>query len=317
MQKLLTIKILNELKKIKKRYKERYGAVIFDVKIKNIDGAIVFQGIVLSRKQKNEVYSAAKEITKDAAIKNEIRVLSDPKEKLEIGWGVIMIDIADVWAKLSDKKTITGGTRATQALKGDFVRVLAEKGALRLIQTRDMAVGWINASNLAISKRETVKKKWMRGKRAPAGEIIKKRLTKNIQKNFIRFLKKYLNVPYLLGGMTDKGIDCSGLTEKFYSDIFGIILPRHSGTQALCGEKIELSSARFGDLVYMRNIASKRAHIGMVVEKFEKRSIKLKNLNNILILNARMETGRVSIEYLSEILRLYNLISVKRIIKGF
>ncbi|MBU4338905.1 C40 family peptidase [Patescibacteria group bacterium] len=320
LDKALILLIKKELKKIKTRYEEKYGAVIFDVKAKSFNGVIVLDGVVLSEKQKNEVFLATKEIIKNSKVENKIKVLSDSKNKLEIGWGVITAEVADIWAKLSDKKNIIGKTRASQALKGDFVRILARKGNWRLAQTCDLAIGWINKYQVSSIKYQVSDKKWIKGKRAKKNEILRIRLTKDVQKKFICFLKKYLNSRYLLGGMTERGIDCSGLAQKFYSDIFGILLPRHSGDQALCGEKIEPGAAHFGDLVFLRRRASKQAHIGVVIKKNQK-SIpitrdKNQNLGDFLVLSAMRESGGVVIENLSEILKYYNLISIKRIISS-
>lgn len=315
MEKSSILKIKKELQNIKFRYEKKYGAVIFNVKIKSLNGAIFLEGMVLSEKQKNEVFLVVKENIKDIKIKNKIKILGDFEENLEIGWGVVISDIADIWAKFPNRKNIIDATRASQALKSDSVRILARKNKWLLIQTRDLAIGWIDSSQIIISKRDTIKKEWEKIKRAKPEEIIKKKPVKNIQNKFLGFLNKYLNAGYLLGGMTEKGIDCSGLTEKFYSDVFGIMLPRHSGDQALCGEKIELKAAHFGDLIFLRHKKSKFAHIGIVAEKIERLKSEDRNFEHILILNSRLEKKGVIIEDLFEILRSYNLISVGRIIK--
>ncbi|MDP3057121.1 MAG: NlpC/P60 family protein [bacterium] len=322
---ILISSVEKKIKNIKSRYKKKYGAVFFDVKVKSFNDFIILEGAVLSEKQKNEVFVTVKEIIKNNRVKNSIRVLSDPKDDLEIGWGIITADVADMRVKLSDKKNTTGespasnksslGGLASQAMKGDFVRILLKEGIWYLAQTRDLTIGWVDSSRIALSKWEIIKKEWIKTKRVRAGEVVRKRLAKNIQSKFLRFLEKYLNAQYLLGGMTGQSIDCSGLTQKFYSDIFGILLPRHSSDQALCGEKIELSAAHFGDLVFLRRKATKVAHIGIVVEKFKTPKAKRQTSNSILILNARREIGGVAIEDLPDILKFYNLISVRRIIK--
>lgn len=308
-------KIKSELAEIKSRYRKKYGAVFFDIKVKGGDDVIVLEGTVLSEKQKNEAFLSVKDIVKNIKIEDKIKVLSDPEDNLQTGWAAVHAGLADIWAKLSGGKKVTGEIRASQALKGDFVRVLARKGRWNLVQTRDLAVGWLDSSSATASKWDAVRKEWMKTKRVRAGEMFKKRLAKNIQAKFMHFLKKYLNAPYVLGGMTEKGIDCSGLTERFYSDIFGIYLPRHSADQALCGGEVALPGMHFGDLVFLRKKVTKQAHIGVVVEKFETSKAERRNFADVLVLNARPEKGGAVIEELPDILKTYDLISIRRIIK--
>ena len=64
--------------------------------------------------------------------------------------------------------------------------------------------------------------------------------------------KRFLGIPYLWGGTSTKGFDCSGLVQRIFF-IEGIELPRDSDQQALIGERISLDhidEARVGDLLF-------------------------------------------------------------------
>jgi len=57
----------------------------------------------------------------------------------------------------------------------------------------------------------------------------------------------FLGAPYLWGGLSVQGIDCSGLTQQVYR-LNGVALPRDADQQALAGRSVE--AARAGDLFF-------------------------------------------------------------------
>jgi hypothetical protein len=69
-------------------------------------------------------------------------------------------------------------------------------------------------------------------------------------------LEHFLGSPYLWGGVTPWGVDCSGLMQTTFA-ARGINLPRDSGQQAGCGENISLQDIRPGDLLFFRGESGK------------------------------------------------------------
>jgi peptidoglycan DL-endopeptidase CwlO len=64
--------------------------------------------------------------------------------------------------------------------------------------------------------------------------------------------KKYLGVPYVLDGESNKGMDCSGLVQQTYKDL-GITLPRTVHQQKLMGTAVpSLAQAQPGDLIVFK-----------------------------------------------------------------
>ena len=76
---------------------------------------------------------------------------------------------------------------------------------------------------------------------------------------------KFLNAPYLWGGRSPFGIDCSGFTQIVFK-LLGIQLPRDSYQQAECGKPVDfVAQATIGDLAFFQNDEGKITHVGIVI----------------------------------------------------
>jgi cell wall-associated NlpC family hydrolase len=81
---------------------------------------------------------------------------------------------------------------------------------------------------------------------------------------FFRTAESYLNAPYLWGGVTPFGIDCSGLTQMLFKISGRYNLPRNASQQAQHGERIDFADRQPGDLAFFVNEKGKIHHVGIV-----------------------------------------------------
>lgn len=77
--------------------------------------------------------------------------------------------------------------------------------------------------------------------------------------------RKYLGTPYVWGGTTPAGLDCSGFTSLVYKEQ-GIMLPRTSKEQYNIGKSISINNVRPGDLLFFNTFGSGVSHVGIYID---------------------------------------------------
>jgi cell wall-associated NlpC family hydrolase len=141
---------------------------------------------------------------------------------------------------LAQREGLTGRV-LTQAVRGEPVRVIRERDGWSRVRLprqrgsyfRDGIVGWVPSRQLTAHAPRAG-----RALAPPRGHG-----------NPLTVARSYLGVRYLWGGMTRRGIDCSGLTYQAFRAI-GRTLPRDAADQSLVGRPVRRAHLRPGDLVF-------------------------------------------------------------------
>lgn len=200
---------------------------------------------------------------------------------------ICLLPVIPMRNKKSDKSEMIN-----QILFGETFKILQKNKNWSYIELQhDQYRGWIdnkqyhilnnnnrtfNISNKkhANIKVNNIQQPLILGSLIPQEKIIKQQLKisenlhfctmKPINTWFVKIAKKYLNTPYLWGGRTTLGIDCSGYTQMVYR-FFNIQLPRDAYQQEKIGKTIEkINTIKLGDLAFFGTQKS-ITHVGIVL----------------------------------------------------
>lgn len=89
-----------------------------------------------------------------------------------------------------------------------------------------------------------------------------------IRASLMKAYENWKGTPYVLGGTSSSGVDCSSLVRIVFDNQFDIKLPPNTITQLNAGRGIRRTSLRTGDLVFFRT-GRKTLHVGIIIEDDE------------------------------------------------
>ncbi|MEY3849812.1 MAG: hypothetical protein RJA38_253 [Bacteroidota bacterium] len=170
--------------------------------------------------------------------------------------------------------------QVSQLIFGETYEVLEENEKWYYIETSfDQYRGWIDKKQFSpqvyevslhqvytkTSSLEPFENKYIL---MPLGAFVPNELSSKLLNlnEALSLFKQYIGVPYVWGGKTNFGYDCSGFTQSFFKTI-GIALKRDAYQQATQGEDVMLlSESQTGDLAFFDNAEGRIMHVGIVIE---------------------------------------------------
>ena len=88
--------------------------------------------------------------------------------------------------------------------------------------------------------------------------------TEAVKSQLMQLHKEWKGTPYRFGGMSKRGIDCSGFVLLGFEQKFGLSLPRTTDEQRAVGKSVSKGNLRAGDLVFFKTGWSTR-HVGIYI----------------------------------------------------
>lgn len=142
------------------------------------------------------------------------------------------------------------GQRLLQEMQEAEERRLEEEQTRRAEEERERQAAEERANQLSAQEDTTVSVSSSRQSTQNALNRIRSgRRDPDTVENILSKAQGYIGVPYVWGGSTPSGFDCSGLVQDVYRSV-GINLPRTSAQQATQGTAIAVSDAQPGDLLF-------------------------------------------------------------------
>ena len=109
---------------------------------------------------------------------------------------------------------------------------------------------------------------------------------------------KWYETPYVYGGDSFDGVDCSAFVQSVFMDAFRVRVPRTTHHQAQIGYEVTSNAREAGDIVLFKTGVSSR-HSGIYIERGNfmhtstTKGVTISNLNNPYWKNAYWQTRRI------------------------
>jgi NlpC/P60 family len=304
------IRTLTELQQclgwLKRDYEKRYGHAVWDLRCRPdlLKSEVFIYGHVLLPSQ---MYAARRAVASHLRGKMrchfEIEVLAAADSGRQSTWGSPATDVLNVYSRPLERKSSKstwGEFLSTQALVKDKpFRIVSEYNGWLLIQLHDFTFGWAQTELVDVAGHADAGG-WTPLRRAGTHKLITPR---HGPAALIEQAREYARAPYVAGGVTASGFDCSGLIQRIYKDALEIILPKHSRDQILAGRGFAFECRQRGDLIFFSKRGGRDLHVGLLYDEDR-------------VVHASSRRGFVTIEEIANLPASVDVAQVRRVINS-
>lgn len=163
---------------------------------------------------------------------------------------------------------VIGNNVLNQLQNGTALTILSEQSGWYKVRTISGTEGWVSSEYVKLDNGSvTVSRGTMESRtQAQSESISQTSLNEALSSKIISYANGLLGTPYVWGGTSPKGFDCSGFVYYVFS-AFDIKLNRVSRDQALQGTAVQKSELREGDLVFFDTNGTRQTinHVGIYI----------------------------------------------------
>lgn len=108
----------------------------------------------------------------------------------------------------------------------------------------------------------------------------------HVKKALYSQFNEWQGVRYQRGGLSQRGVDCSGFVHLTFKSKLGLHLPRTTKMQSRVGKEIRKDDLKAGDLIFFKT-GSASEHVGIYLEKnkflhaSQKQGVTISRLDNV------------------------------------
>ena len=92
--------------------------------------------------------------------------------------------------------------------------------------------------------------------------------------HIIDYAKTFIGTPYVYGGTTKKGFDCSGFTKEIFYE-YGHAIPRTAKDQSTFVSRVKNKNIKSGDLLFFGKNDKNISHVGIAIKNNSKDELKM------------------------------------------